>query len=523
MSNEKEKNKKLEQKDIKQKKKFSPSIFAILISLSAAVVVISWIVYWAMGADPYGAVHPAGILEVISAPIQGFIKGADVIIFLLCLSAFLYIVNQSKALDAGIGKLFIKLRGKEIMLIAILMVVFAICGTTFGMCEATIPFYFMLLPILYAAGFDGMLAILVICFGAGAGVMASVINPVLIANSVSAVNSAVGSTVVGTMDGIVWRLVSIVVVLGFIMGYTLWYAKRIKKDITKSFVYESIATESKKFKFDAKAIPELNGRRKAVLGVFIATFLILIVFAVPWDIMTGMTGFDYIGQWLATWFPYLAGQTVNPETGQIISNIDPIGTWSIYEMAFLFLAASVIAYAINWKSEKELGNQFIKGASDFVGVAFIVAIATGFSVLLGETGIADILIGALGSMYQGMSPFLSVLITLLLFMVIAFFIPSMSGFARAVFPVVGPALIGLTGTAGAMTVSGAITVFSFASGWINLATPTALALILGLQMTGIKISTYYKKCWFLYVGLFVIAIILCLGGVGINMVSPGIF
>ena len=513
----------IEQKDIKKKKKFSPSIFAILIMLSAVVVVVSWIVYWAMGADPYGTVHPAGLLEVISAPIQGFIKGADVIFFLLCLSAFLYIVNQSKALDAGIGRLFLKLKGKETLLIVVLIIVFAVCGTTFGMCEATIPFYFMLLPILYAAGFDGMLAIIVICFGAGAGVFASVINPVLIANAVSSANLGAGETIVGTMDGVVWRLVTFVVITGFVLGYALWYAKRVKKDITKSFVYESIAVESKKFQFDEKAIPALTGKRKAVLSVFVITFIILILFAVPWDIMTGMTGFDYIGQMLATWFPYLAGQTIDPATGQIISNINPVGTWSIYEMGFLFLSASIVAYAINWQGEKELSNQFIKGSSEFVGVAFIVAIATGFSVLLGETGIADILVGALGSMYSGMSEFLSILITLFLFIAIAFFIPSMSGFARAVFPIVGPAIYVAVQAGSAMTVSSAIAVFSFASGWINLAMPTALALIIGLQITGIKLSTFYKKCWVLYVGILLIAVVLCISGIGVNMIAPGIF
>ena len=520
MSIEKDKKDQIEQKNIKkEKKKFSPSIYAILISLSGVVVLISWIVYWAMGADPYGTVHPAGLLEIISAPIQGFIKASDVIIFLLCLSAFIHIVNQSKSLEAGIGRLFVKLKGKEVAMVLLLLLVFSVCGTTFGMSSATIPFYFMLLPILYAAGFDGIVAFLVICFGAGVGVMSSIINPLVVANSVSAVNGAMGSDVMGTMDGVIWRVICYVILLGAIMGYTLWYVKRVQKDITKSFVYESIAVESKKFKFDENAIPTLTTRRKVVLGIFITTFIILIVFAVPWDILTGTTGFEYVAQQLAKWFPYFAGQTIDPTTGQIVSNIKQIGRWSIFEMAFLFAFAAVAAYIVNWKSEKELGDQFIAGASNFVGVVFIVAISTGFSILLAETGIAKILINALGSMYGGMNPFLTVLITFGMFVVIAFFIPSMTGFSRAVFPIVGPAIISATTSGSAMTVSGAMSVFALASGWINIIAPTSFIVVVGLQMSGAKLTTYYKKCWPLYMGLLVLCILLCLGGVGMNLLT----
>ena len=107
------------------------------------------------------------------------------------MSAFLKVVNQSKALDAGIGAIFLKLKGKETMLIIILFLVFMLCGTTFGMCEATIPFYFLLIPILMAAGFDSYTAFLVICFGAGIGCLASTINPVLIDIAFNAANQGI--------------------------------------------------------------------------------------------------------------------------------------------------------------------------------------------------------------------------------------------------------------------------------------------------------------------------------------------
>jgi uncharacterized ion transporter superfamily protein YfcC len=148
-------------------------------------------------------IKPAGFLDVLSSPIQGFSVAASVIVFLLVMSAFLKIVNDSKSLDAAIGLLFLKLKGRETALIITLTLAFAICGTTFGMCEAALPFYALLIPVLVAAGFDAYTAFLVICFGAGIGVLASTINPVLISNSVDAINSGpagVGS--VTTSDGL---------------------------------------------------------------------------------------------------------------------------------------------------------------------------------------------------------------------------------------------------------------------------------------------------------------------------------
>jgi len=78
-------------------------------------------------------VHPAGLLEVFSAPIQGFVNSATTIIFLLMVGAYMQIVKQSHALDAFIAKIFKKLINKEIIFIAIIFVLFALLGSFLGM------------------------------------------------------------------------------------------------------------------------------------------------------------------------------------------------------------------------------------------------------------------------------------------------------------------------------------------------------------------------------------------------------
>ena len=521
----------------KKKRKSGMSIFVLLTILSLVVIVVSWIVYWAGGAKITGNIDPAGILEIFTAPIQGFIDSASIIIFLLILSAFLKIINDSKALSAGIGSIFLKLKGKETLIIIILFLIFTICGTTHNMCEATLVFYFLLIPVLTAAGFDKFTALLVICFGAGIGVAGSTVNPVLVNNATDAANQGIAALyptlsandMISTSQGLAWRCVILVVLVAFGLGYTLWYAKRVRKDPTKGFCY-GLPGQETSGKFDVNMIPALTARRKATLIIFGLTFVLLIIGALPWG-KFGFNGFDLLGQTLAKSFPYIFGQSYDPVTHTVKSNIAMIGNWGLAEMAFLFLIMGVIAALVNWDGANGFFSKLIAGAAEFVGVAFIVALCGGFSVLLAETGIQSVLINAVKSVQGAMAPPLFALVLFILFCAIAFFIPSVSGFSRSVFPIVGPSLSGgvnavngagwvVNGqTLSGMTVSGSIATFSVASGWINLVAPTAFALVLGAQISDVPLSRFYKRAWFLWVGIFVLSALLIVIGTFIPMTS----
>ena len=51
------------------------------------------------------------------------------------------VVTKTGALDAGIGAVVKKLNGKELLLIPILMFIFSLGGTSYGMSEETLAFY----------------------------------------------------------------------------------------------------------------------------------------------------------------------------------------------------------------------------------------------------------------------------------------------------------------------------------------------------------------------------------------------
>ena len=62
-------------------------------------------------------------------------------------------------------------------MIPILMTLFAIGGTTFGMAEESLAFYVLIVTVMIAAGYDALTGAAVILLGAGIGVLGSTINP----------------------------------------------------------------------------------------------------------------------------------------------------------------------------------------------------------------------------------------------------------------------------------------------------------------------------------------------------------
>lgn len=464
-----------ENKLLGNKKNYSPTAYTILFFLTLAIALIIWIIYLSRGQIAEGAVVP-GILDVILAPVKGFIDAAELIIFLLCIGAFLQIVNASKSIEAGVNTIIKKLKGKEIYLIPVLMLCFSIGGTTFGMCEETLPFYLILTPIMLAAGFDTLTSLFTILFGAGLGVAGSILNPFLIAPAVTSADVE-GLT---TTTGIAWRVLTYLLLVAVGIGCVTYHAYKVKKDPTRSVVYEQTKHHHKHFKIGSNDEYPLTTKRKAILWIFGLTFLLMILMVIDWKGLTGFTGFERFNNWLAQNLPF------------IVTGAGAIGSWSLIEMSFLFFFSAIIISVITWKSEEDFLQNVFTGAKDFLGVAFIIAIARGLSIMLSSSGLNNILVDGLSHMMNSINAQLGILIIFVIFIVLSFLIPSTSGFASTVFPVMGPAIA--TSTSG-LTVSGAITTFSLANGFVNLFSPTAGPFVAGCSLCKVSLNDYYKGAW----------------------------
>ncbi|GHU32957.1 hypothetical protein FACS1894166_07350 [Bacilli bacterium] len=195
---------------------------------------------------------------------------------------FMQMVNQSKALEAGLGGLVKKMKGKELIIVPVIMILFSLGGAVFGMCEETIAFYVIIMPIILAAGFDAITGVIMILFGAGLGVCASVINPFMIVTSMDAANIGTGHALnLGLSSGIIFRVIIYVILTIIGITFTTLYARKVKNNPQKSLIYDLRELHLKTFQFDNSVVPPLTSKRKIILGVFFSSFVLLILGTIP--------------------------------------------------------------------------------------------------------------------------------------------------------------------------------------------------------------------------------------------------
>ncbi len=266
-------------------------------------------------AHTYKAVasNPQGIWDVFSAPIYGMVgndttEGAiSVSLFILVIGGFLGVVNQTKALDDGIATVVSKYKGKEKVLIPLLMILFALGGSTYGMAEETIAFYPLLIPVMIGVGFDSLVAVSIVLVGSQVGCLASTVNPFATGVASQTLHISPG-------DGIISRAVLFIIVVTISILFVYQYAAKIEKDPSRSYVFEQREEDLKRFALNHEDQPgtKMTGRQKAVLWMFGLTFLIMIMGLIPWDqINKNWTFFTSFTKWLqgVPFLGSLMGQT----------------------------------------------------------------------------------------------------------------------------------------------------------------------------------------------------------------------
>lgn len=190
---------------------------------------------------------------------KGFLYGsAQIFLFVLAMGAFVSVAMKTGAIQTGIGRLALRFRRTGSVLIVVLMLIFALGGTTYGMWEETLGFFALLVPLMLALGYDRMVAAAVIFLGAGTGVLASTVNPFATGVASDAAGISVG-------DGIALRIVLWIVLVSVAIAYVLRYAHRVKTDPSRSIVGVS-PRDAEEARGLITAVPPLTWRQRLVLG-----------------------------------------------------------------------------------------------------------------------------------------------------------------------------------------------------------------------------------------------------------------
>lgn len=479
-----------------KKKRGMPSSFTILLALLAIVAVITVIVSGTSG----GAVTAARLSDFCTAPIKGFADALPVCLFVMILGGFLGMMTETGALDNGIAVLVQKLKGNEIMLIPVLMLIFSLGGTTYGMCEETVPFYALLAATMMAAGFDPMVGAATVLLGAGCGCLGSTVNPFAVGAAVDAltgVDIAVNQSIIIGLGAVLW-IVTTAMSIVFVMNY----AKKVKADKGSTILsmQELKAAEEAHGKAASEVHKEvkLTGRQKGVLIAFAFTFVVMIVGFIPLaDLNEGVANFFDAGA------VYDAdGNAVVQGWSALITGL-PIGQWYFDEASTWFFLMAVLIGIIGGLSEKQIVNTFITGAADMMSVVLVIALARGISVLMANTGLDVYVLDAAANALAGLSGVIFAPMSFLVYFGLSFLIPSTSGMATVSMPIMGPLAVKLGFSPEVM-----VMIFSAAIGVVNLFTPTSGAIMGGLALAKIEWTTWLKFALKLIVALSVVCAII---------------
>lgn len=479
-----------------KKKRGMPSSFTILLALLAIVAVITVIVSGTSG----GAVTAARLSDFCTAPIKGFADALPVCLFVMILGGFLGMMTETGALDNGIAVLVQKLKGNEIMLIPVLILIFSLGGTTYGMCEETVPFYALLAATMMAAGFDPMVGAATVLLGAGCGCLGSTVNPFAVGAAVDALTGVgieVNQSIIIGLGAVLW-IVTTAMSIFFVMSY----AKKVKAD--KGSTILSMQELKDAEEAHGKAASEvhnevkLTGRQKGVLIAFAFTFVVMIVGFIPLaDLNEGVANFFDAGA------VYDAdGNAVVQGWSALITGL-PIGQWYFDEASTWFFLMAVLIGIIGGLSEKQIVNTFITGAADMMSVVLVIALARGISVLMANTGLDVYVLDAAANALAGLSGVIFAPMSFLVYFGLSFLIPSTSGMATVSMPIMGPLAVKLGFSPEVM-----VMIFSSAIGVVNLFTPTSGAIMGGLALAKIEWTTWLKFALKLIVALSVVCAII---------------
>ena len=435
----------------------------------------------------YGLQNPD--TEIVDTETVGRMFGQiGVIVFIMAIGAFISVSFATKSLEVAIGALAHRLRSRGWLLIAAVMILFSLLGTTMGFSVETLGFYALFIPLMAALGYDRMTTSAMVILGALTGVMAATVNPF-------SIGVAAGEAGVSIGDGLGLRLVLWVVLTGMSIGWVLRYAAKVKREPSASLVGwddpdADVATTTDAMAEDLDhgapgESPGLTRTQKWVLAITVTTFILMIFSVIPWSSIFGSTtgAADYYGTHQTATAPYWF-------------ELD----WWFPQLAMLFIGASILVGAVARMGERETVRLIAAGASDMMTPALVVLLAGGVSVIMTNTQTLDTILNSMERLVQGTSAGGFVAINVIVNALLAVVIPSSSGHATLAMPLLSP-LADFAGVSRSTTITAWITGHGFSLMW----SPTSVVVVGGLAIAKVRYDRYLRFVWPLLLAMLVVS------------------
>lgn len=435
----------------KELKALNPMLFLVAIML--IVTVASYIVpvgsYERIVVDGQEMVDPASYHPVERSPITpfnllisvtlGMQRGSAIIFFLLIIGAMFAILDGTGAINAGMTNVVRAMKGKELLMIPVCMIVFGMGSAFCANFEEFLAFVPLVLACCLTMGFDSLTAVGIIFCAAASGYGGAITN---------AFTTGIAQSIAGLpmFSGMGLRIAVFVTLLSVSIIYVTWHALRVKKNPQLSSTYDVDRLTAKNVALNVTESVPLTTRQKIVLAVFIGG----IAFTVYGIIKKG---------------------------------------YYIDELAGIFLAIGIIGGLIGGLRPGEICDHFEKGCVNMLFPCIMVGLANSVIILLEQSNMMDSIIHLLASALNGLSPMLTAFGMFVVTDLFNVLIPSGSGKAAIVMPIMVP-------LADMMDITRQTSVLAFQLGdaFTNVMAPTGGEILAALAMCG---GVSFKK-WMKY-------------------------
>lgn len=381
------------------------------------------------------------IAQVLTSVFRGLIDGADIVAFIFVVGGCFGIVTATGAFESGLNTLIRKFRGKEGYMIAGIMIALAVCGGTFGMGEEALPFVAILVAASRKMKMGRVTGVAIVIVGIYSGYTAGPLNPF---------NTGIGQGIaeLPTFSGIELRLVLMAGAVAIGIHHVVRYGKKIQKGELQYLTLNDGALDEDEIHSEIKV---LNSRQKVVLSILLVCIIVMIFCVLKFG-------------------------------------------WYFEEISMLFVAMGLLTGLFYFRSLNETGNAFVKGACDMCTAVIYFAFARAILVIMQDGEIMDTVVYAMSIPLSHLNGVFSAWGIFFSQGIVNFFIPSSSGQAAAVMPILTPLadLIGVTRQTAVMA-------YQCGDGFWNMITPTQMVVLAACGLGGISFTDWFKYSWRLVV------------------------
>ncbi len=377
---------------------------------------------------------PVGIMDFLLSIVDGMNGAAGIIFLVFLVGGFFQIINDTGAIDSAISAAIQKFEKKALLVIPIIMATMSILGALGIIVNAVIAFIPIGVILAKKLKLDPVAGMAIMYVGAYSGFTTSPMGPF---------NTVLGQTIAGIplMSGFLFRSV----VWAFLFAASLWYVMRYSNKV-KSDLNHTVLDKIEWADPSDTAKPSTEFKVSHVL-------ILMILFG----------GFA-----LYAYGSFKLG-------------------WSLNYLSAIMMAVALISGTIGRMHPDDMAKSFIAGCKSMVYGALVIGFAKAITIVLTEGQIIHSLIYFMSLPLSKVGAVLSGVLMFYINLVFNFFVPSGSGQAMVVMPLMAPMadVVGVTRQI-------AVSAYQYGDGFSNTVIPTSGVLMAALGVAKIPYEKWLK-------------------------------